>query len=140
MLIPYINFHGQCRDALAFYQAVFDATAENVYPYGDYVPDGIVPPEGLSEWIMHAELDVCGSRFWFADEAGPVAVGSNVKLGLTVDSTADAERIFQRLSEGGQVSLPPTETFYSRFHAAVTDRFGVCWNVVSAEPPREAAP
>ncbi|WP_395547665.1 MULTISPECIES: hypothetical protein [unclassified Lacrimispora] len=34
-----------------------------------------------------------------------------------------------------RVVLPPTET--SVFHAAVTDKFGVNWNVVAEEAPKE---
>lgn len=36
----------------------------------------------------------------------------------------------------GEVTIPPTETFCSVFHAAVTDRFGMSWDVVAEEPPR----
>ena len=138
MLIPYIVFHGQCADAVTFYENVFEAKSENAYPYGDYVPEGTTPPEGLRDWIMHAELDICGSRFWFADEAESVTTGNNVRLSLSVETKREAEQIFTRLSEGGHITLPPTETFYCNFHGAVTDRFGLCWNIVSQEPPEGA--
>jgi PhnB protein len=36
-----------------------------------------------------------------------------------------------------RVVLSPTETYYSVFHAAVTDKFGVNWNVVAEEAPKE---
>ncbi len=36
-----------------------------------------------------------------------------------------------------RVVLPPTVTFYSVFHAAVMDKFGVNWNVVAEEAPKE---
>jgi PhnB protein len=35
------------------------------------------------------------------------------------------------------VTLLPTETFYSVFHAAVTDKFSVSWNVVAEEAPKK---
>jgi hypothetical protein len=41
------------------------------------------------------------------------------------------------LRVGGKVTLAPVEPFYSVFHAAVTDRFGVNWNVVAEEAPRK---
>jgi PhnB protein len=36
-----------------------------------------------------------------------------------------------------RVVLSPTETYYNVFHAAVTDKFGVNWNVVAEEAPKE---
>ncbi len=84
---------------------------------------------------MHAEMVICGVNVWFADEASPVEKGANVRLSATVPGGKEASDIFNALSVDGLVTLPPTETFYSVFHAAVTDRFGVNWNVVAEEAP-----
>ncbi len=43
--------------------------------------------------------------------------------------------IFEKLSYGGCVTLQPVEAFYSTFHAALTDKFGVNWNIVAEEAP-----
>ena len=42
----------------------------------------------------------------------------------------EAERIFKALSEGGQVQMPMTKTFFSPAFGMVTDRFGVMWMVI----------
>lgn len=47
----------------------------------------------------------------------------------------EAAGVFDVLCVNGEVTLPPTETFYSVFHAAVTDKFGVNWDVVAEEQP-----
>lgn len=136
MVTPYLIFHGNCAEALAFYGEVFGGAAKGAMPYGDYVPEGPAPvPEGLAGWIMHAELDICGTNVWLADEPAIPAVGDNIRLSASVPTAGRARAIFDALAEGGRVSLPPTETFYSTFHAAVTDRFGVNWNVVAEEAP-----
>lgn len=136
MIIPYITFHGNCKQALDYYTEVFGNSCSDVYYYGDYVPEGLSePPQGLSGWVMHAEMDICGNQFWFADEIESVVTGNNVKLTLTVCTASEAKRIYEALSNDGEVSLPPTETFYSNFHAALRDRFGLCWNIVSEEAP-----
>ncbi len=70
-----------------------------------------------------------------ADEATPVSRGDNIKLTAAVPTGKEAEAIFDALCAGGEVTLPPTYTFYSVFHAAVKDRFGVNWNVVAEEAP-----
>ncbi|WP_313181731.1 VOC family protein [Lacrimispora sp.] len=138
MITPYLTFNGNCKDALNFYRAVFHCDEPKVLPYGDYMPEGSkTPPELLRTWVMHAEMVVCGTNFWFADEAMPPRNGSNIKLTATVPTGKEATGIFDALCVGGEVVLPPTGTFYSVFHAAVTDKFGVNWNVVAEEAPKE---
>lgn len=138
MLAPYLVFNGKCKDALDFYREVFHCGEPKVLPYGDYMPEGSkTPPELLRTWVMHAEMIICGTNVWFADEAYPVVRGDSIKLSATVPSGKDAAEVFNALCVGGKVALPPTETFYSVFHAAVTDKFGVNWNVVAEEAPKQ---
>ena len=136
MVTPYITFAGNCKEALAFYQNVFKSEVKRSQPYGEYIPDGIgAPPESISEWILHAEMEICGTNFWFADEVQSGARGSMIKLAAIVPTAKEANEIFERLSDGGNITLPPVETFYSAFHAALTDKFGVGWNIVAEELP-----
>jgi PhnB protein len=136
MITPFLVFNGQCKDALNFYKTVFGCSEPNVMPYGDYMPEGSqTPPELLRTWVMHGEMAICGTNVWFADDSEPPAVGNAIKLAVSVPTGKEAAAIFERLCNGGEVSLPPTETFYSVFHAAVTDKFGVNWNVVAEEQP-----
>jgi PhnB protein len=138
MLTPYIVFNGECKEALDFYRTVFGCDELKVMPYGDYMPEGSkTPPELLRDWIMHAEMVICGMNVWFADEAFPVTRGTYIRLSATVPSGQDASAIFDALCAGGNVTLPPTETFYSVFHAAVTDKYGVNWNVVAEQAPAQ---
>jgi PhnB protein len=103
------------------------------------MPEGSkTPPELLRSWVMHGEMVICGTNVWFADEATPPVIGDNVKLSVTVPTGKEATAIFDALREGGKVTLAPVETFYSVFHAAVTDKFGVNWNVVAEEAPKQA--
>lgn len=139
MVTPYLVFNGNCKKAMEFYKNVFQCEEPRILPYGDYVPEGIeMPPEGLSNWVMHAEMTVCGTNFWFADEVQNAARGSTVRLTVTVPDAENGRTYFARLKEGGLVTLPPTETFYSTFHAAVTDFYGINWNIVAEEAPKQA--
>lgn len=138
MVTPYLVFYGNCKEALDFYQGVFGCDAPQILPYGDYVPEGLeAPPERLSEWVMHAEMEICGTKFWFADETQRPSIGNTVRLTTAVPDAGAARAIFDRLSEGGRITLPPTETFYSTFHAAVTDRLGISWSIVAEEAPKK---
>ena len=138
MVTPYINFNGKCKEAMSFYQIVFKTEIKTIIPYGDYIPEGVeVPTENLSEWVMHAEMEICNTIFWFADETQPVSSGDMIKLNATVLTANLGQEYFDKLKDGGNVTLPPTETYYSNFHAALVDRYGICWNIVSKEPPSQ---
>ena len=61
------------------------------FPYGEYVPEGVkTPPSDLSTWILHAEMQICGTTFWFADEVGISAKGNIVRLTATVHTHKEA--------------------------------------------------
>jgi PhnB protein len=123
---------------MEYYREVFGGGEPSIMPYGDYMPEGSAAPPGLlREWVMHGEMEICGTNVWFADEAETPAIGDNVKLTAIVPSGGEAGVIFNALSNGGDVVLPPTVTFYSVFHAIVKDRFGIIWNVVAEEPPKQ---
>lgn len=141
MVTPYITFSGDCAAALDFYRTAFHTEIQMSYPYGDYVPEGVaVVPPNLKDWILHAEMQICTTVFWFADEvAEPVTKGNMVKLTVKVPTAKEAQTIFDALRVDGRITLPPTETFYSSFHAGLTDRFGVSWNIVAEEGPHGAA-
>ena len=139
MVTPYITFAGNCRNALVFYETVFHSSVQMSQPYGDYVPEGVAaPPENLKDWVLHAEMNICGTVFWFADEvAEPVTAGNMVKLTVTVPTAKEAQAIFDGLRIDAHITLPPTETFYSTFHAGLMDKYGVSWNIVAEEPPKQ---
>jgi len=137
MITPYITFNGQCKEAITFYSSIFTCEEPKILPYGDYMPEGSkTPPELLREWVMHGEIVINGTNVWFADEALPITTGNNIKLSATVKTGKEADKIFIALSVDGKVILPPTETFYSVFHGAVIDKFGVNWNIIAEETPK----
>ncbi|MDR3050975.1 MAG: VOC family protein [Oscillospiraceae bacterium] len=138
MITPYLAFNGRCKDALDFYRDAFHCDEPKVMPYGDYMPEGSkTQPELLRDWVMHGEMAICGTNVWFADEATPPVIGDSINLTVTVPSGKEAAAIFGALCVGGTVTLAPVGTFYSVFHAAVADKFGVNWNVVAEETPQK---
>ena len=136
MITPYLTFNGNCKEALAFYRSVFPCGEPSVLPYGDYMPEGSpTPPELLRSWVMHAEMTVCGTNVWFADSAQAPGNSGLITLSAIVPTGKEARAIYDALCAGGTVTLPPTVTFYSVFHAVVRDRFGVPWQIVAEEAP-----
>jgi PhnB protein len=50
-------------------------------------------------------------------------------LACTVKDAGQAQRVFAALSDGGQVQMPLTKTFWSVAFGMLTDRFGIDWMV-----------
>ena len=46
---------------------------------------------------------------------------------------AEAKKTFTALSDGGQVQMPLTKTFFSPSFGMVTYRFGAMWMIIVAE-------
>jgi PhnB protein len=48
-------------------------------------------------------------------------------LSLTVDTEADAERIYGLLTDGGEIFMKMEKTFFANRFAMLRDRFGTSW-------------
>jgi len=55
-------------------------------------------------------------------------------LTLIVNSTAEAERIYAVLSDGGQIFMPMAETFFAFRFAQLRDKFGTSWTLLHERP------
>ena len=91
-------------------------------------PDPKRLPPGSENKIMHMSLRIGETTVLASDgqcQGQPAFQG--FALSLTVAKEADADRVFTALSEGGQVLMPLTKTFFSSRCGMVTDRFGVLW-------------
>ena len=128
---PYLFFEGRCEEALEFYRKALSAEIENVMRFKESPDQKNIPP-GSGEKIMHCTFRIGESHLMASDgkSQGP-AKFQGFSLSLTAADPADAERLFKALSEGGQVQMPLTETFFSPRFGMVADRFGVSWMIVT---------
>ena len=128
---PYLIFDGTCREAFTAYEKVLGGKA-HLMPYGDAPPSG--GPAQPADHIMHAHLDAAGAVLMGSD--GPRGDGAKdaVFVSISVDDTAEAERIFRELAEGGTVVMPIGETFWAARFGMLKDRFGVSWMVNCSTP------
>jgi PhnB protein len=132
---PYLFFSGNCAEAFERYHEIFGGEL-HVMTQGD-VPEGARMPEADIKSVMHASLQVGADQFLMGSD-DPTGDGGP-KVGAAVAySTTDAgesKRIFDALSEGGEVTGPFGPTFWSKGFGMCTDRFGIPWMVDSAEEP-----
>jgi len=127
---PYLNFNGRCEEALAFYGKALGAKIERVMHFKDSPDPSMVSP-GSENKVMHSSFRV-GDAIVMASD-GRCQGETNfqgISLTLTVPDEAEAEQRFTALSDGGQVQMPLTKTFFSPSFGMVADRFGVTWMVL----------
>lgn len=127
---PYINFNGNCREAVEFYSEVFGAEGQQIMTFGEMPtgPDFILPEEA-ENLVLHTWLKIYGSKVMFSDifPGMPYAAGNNVTLAVVIDNMDEIKSIFSKLKEGGSVDMELQETFWSKCYGAVTDKFGIAW-------------
>jgi PhnB protein len=91
---------------------------------------------GFENKVMHATVRIGEAIFMASDGCDDKSRFDGFRLSLALPDVVEASRAFTNLSEGGQVQMPLTRTFWSPCFGMVTDRFGVGWMVtVVAEPP-----
>ncbi|MNZ97182.1 hypothetical protein D3C78_1164070 [compost metagenome] len=138
--IPYLNFDGNCAEAMAFYAQLFGGKIMHQMTFGEMPPGEDMPalPDSAKSLIMHAHLQI-GEQALMASDAMPtvpgateVCAGGYLKpqglwVSISVDSAAEGQRVFDALAPGGQVTMPYAATFWSPGFGMVTDRFGTPW-------------
>jgi Uncharacterized protein conserved in bacteria len=128
----YINFRGNCREAVEFYAEVFDTEEPNFLLFGDMPTDGgYSGNDEVKNLVMHTELKINGSTVMFSDvpPGMPFTLGNNISLIVRCKDMDQVNNIFDMLREGGQVIMELQETFWSKCYGFVTDRFGIGWQV-----------
>jgi PhnB protein len=129
-LNPYLFFNGQCEAAFKFYEKVLGGKIEAMMPHEGTPAEEHVSPEWRQK-IMHARL-VVGDKVLMGSDAPPDRTDGAMKgfsVTLGVDSTAEAERIFNALANKGTVRMPIQQTFWAARFGMLIDRFGTPWMI-----------
>ena len=129
---PYLNFDGRCEEAIEFYKKALGAEVAMLMRVSDspeQPPAGIVP--GTENKIMHASLRIGDATIMLSDGyCKGTQTFSGITLSLTVPNEAAADRAFNALSDGGNIHMPLSKTFFSPRFGMVADRFGVPWMII----------
>lgn len=126
----YINFNGNCREAVEYYAQVFGIEQPNIMSFGDTPPDPAFPlPEEAKDLVMHARLPISGSHVMFSDvfPGMPFVAGNNISLAIVSKDINEVKSLFDKLKEGGKVGMELQETFWSKCYGSVVDQFGIEW-------------
>lgn len=129
---PYLNFDGQAEEAMNFYKSVFG---------GEFMGNGIMrmgDTPGITEEeknrVMHVSLPLDNGSILMASDILPsmghkLKKGNNNYICLAPDSREDADRLFNALSQGGEVEMPMQDQFWGDYYGSFKDKYGVCWMI-----------
>ncbi|WP_292470789.1 VOC family protein [Methanolobus sp.] len=128
----YINFNGNCREAVEFYADVFETEKPEFMLYRDMPDDddSFSVTEDNADFILHTSLDIEGSTVMFSDipPGMPFTVGNNVSLVIIGNDMEKIKKMYNRIrKDGGTVGMELEETFWAKLYGYVTDKFGVGW-------------
>jgi PhnB protein len=88
---------------------------------------------GEAEKIMHMALPIGQGTMLMGSDVpeamGAVTPGDNFAIVISAESEAEATKVFNKLSAGGQVTMPLEKAFWGDYFGMLTDRFSVQWMV-----------
>ncbi|MCC2309789.1 VOC family protein [Cellulomonas chengniuliangii] len=124
---PHLNFRGQARAALEFYQSVFGGDLAAI----TYADAGAVTVADEADQIMWGQVSSeAGFRVMAYDVPAhtPWEPGANPFF-VSVRG-ADAEEVtgyWKNLADGSAIAVPLAPAAWAPLYGMLTDRFGVTW-------------
>jgi PhnB protein len=127
-LNPYINFKNSTREAMSFYHSVFGgkltmSTFKEFHASQDPSEDDL---------IMHSVIETEDGLTLMASDTPnrmDYRPGTNFGISLSGDNEAELTTYFQKLSDGGVVTMPLAKAMWGDSFGMCTDKFGVSWLV-----------
>jgi PhnB protein len=131
----YLNFDGNCEQAFDFYKSVFGGEYPYIGRFKDMPPSEDASkqvPEEMANRIMHVSLPISKETMLMGSDTGgewaaSFKQGNNFSISVNAASKDEADRIFNALSAGGQVTMPLANTFWGDYFGMLTDKFGINW-------------
>jgi PhnB protein len=134
-LNTFLNFGGNCEEAFRFYEQHLGGSITMLMRRAES-PDK--PPETWPGWeqsIQYGMMNI-GETEMMGSDVPPARFQPmrSVYLSLTVDGAAEAERVWEVLSDGAQILMPMAETFFATRFGQLRDKFGTSWMVMALKP------
>lgn len=129
-ITPYLNFNGNCAEAIELYEKAFGVKAQ-VMRYKDAPPsEEYQPIEGTENFVMHACLTNRKDYTVFLSDVLPnmsSSFGNGMSISIKLDSADKVKLAFETLKQGGKVTMELQETFWNKYFGSLEDKFGVNW-------------
>lgn len=126
-LTTYLLLDGNCKPAMEFYKSVFGGEL-SLTKVGESAMKDMMPP-AMHDRVVNARLisgsiDISASD-WLRPNQKPIQ-GNTVCLYLSGGTFDELKVLFDKLSEGANVTDPLRQEFHGTY-GALNDKFGIRW-------------
>lgn len=132
-LTPYLNFDGTTEEAFAFYAEVLGGQIMGVARFRDFGSMAELPESDLDKVANIGLTLPNGTMLMGTDVLASLGQelrsGNDFSLHVEADDSAEAQQLFDALSDGGSISMAPAPTEWAEWFAGCTDRFGIEWMI-----------
>lgn len=126
-IVPCLWFASEAEEAASFYISLFKNSKINYTTR--YGKEGYEIHQQAENSIMTVSFQIDGQKF-LALNGGPIFKFSEaVSFYVYCGSVNEINRLYERLSENGQVLMPLDKYDWSEKYAWVKDRFGLSWQL-----------
>jgi len=128
---PYLFLDGRTEEALDFYKKAVGAEVTMMMRFKE-APDQSMISKGSENKVMHAQFSIGDSVILISDgrnQGNPKFDG--FALTIQAKDGAEAEKLFNGLRQGGEVTMALNKTFFAQQFGMLKDKFGVQWMVIA---------
>ncbi|HTF27925.1 MAG TPA: VOC family protein [Flavitalea sp.] len=130
---PYLNFMGNTEKAMSFYKSIFGGEFNLILRFAD-MPGGNKISEEDQSKIMHLSLPIGQGNHLLASDVlesmgQTLNPGNNFTLSVKTGSEKEADKIFNALTDGGQITMAMNKAFWGAYVGMLTDKFGIQWMI-----------
>ena len=130
---PHINFNGNAEEAFNFYKSIFGGDFAKVTRLKEISSPDFPVPESDAEKILHISLPIGKNKLIGNDVPsflGSVNENENrSKISISAESRAEADHLFNGLSNGGSVEMPMEDSPWGVYFGMFRDKYGIEWIV-----------
>ena len=133
----YVNFPGNTEEAFNFYKSVFKTEFINgIQRFGEIPAESGHPPitEQIKNMVLHVELPLLGGHILMGTDAPKemgftLSQGNNMHICIEPETREEAKRLFDELSEGGNITMPLADMFFGAYFGEFSDKYGINWMI-----------
>jgi PhnB protein len=130
---PHVNFNGNAEVAFTFYKSVFGGEFSKIIRFKDLSGSDFPVTKHEANKIMHIALPI-GKNLLMANDVpeimGRVNENENrSKISINAESKEEADKLFIKLSEGGEIEMPIADSPWGSYFGMFRDKFGIEWIV-----------
>lgn len=125
-LTPYIYFEGNAEEAMNFYANALGGEIITLSRYGD---SPMPSDEDYKEKIIHGRVQFGDNLLMISDafKGKPVSKDGNIQLSIEIAKEGQIDNVFNKMSEGGVVTMELQDTFWGARFGMLKDKFGIEW-------------